>query len=101
MNSSTFGLGLNCIINDKSSAFDALVENTRFSQQFHSFIIQLCLKPTLQSMLFVAENFNEGGEYYTGGRDIYCVYYAKKGAILWGCLNSFVRHSVQESSTEA
>lgn len=42
--------------------------------------------PTLESMLFVAENFNEGlkdnidwGEgYYTGGRDRYYVYYAKK-----------------------
>ena len=85
MNSSTFGLGLNCIINDKSSAFDALVENTRFSQQLHSFIIQLCLKPTLQSMLFVAENFNEGGGgNTTQGEGIYIVSTMQKKVPFYG-----------------
>ena len=60
-------------------------------------------------MLFVAENFNEGlkdnidwGEgYYTGGRDRYYVYYAKKVPFQGGVSDSFVRHSVQVSCAEA
>lgn len=60
-------------------------------------------------MLFVVENFNEGlkdnidwGEgYYTGVRDRYYVYYAKK-VPFWGSVSdSFVRHSVQVSCAEA